>query len=44
MTRYSAIGYAVLFVAILFAVFSFNNEAADRSATMAPDLQLSPRP
>jgi hypothetical protein len=40
MTRLSAIGYATLIAAILFAVLSLNDGSSEPSATMAPDLRV----
>jgi hypothetical protein len=42
VTRLSAIGYAAIIAAILFAVFSLNDGSSEPSATMAPDLHLRP--
>jgi hypothetical protein len=39
MTHLSAIGYAALIAAILFALFSLGDGTAEQSATMAPDLR-----
>lgn len=39
MTPLSAIGYAALIAAILFALFSLGDRTAEQSATVAPDLR-----
>jgi hypothetical protein len=44
MTPVSAAVYALLIAAVLFSVFSLNDDSTERSATMAPDLHLSTRP
>jgi len=44
MTRISAIAYAALIAAILFSVYSLNDDPGERSATMAPDLHFNTRP